>query len=58
MSPRTGRPPIDKPKDTMFRVRLDEESVQDMKECADKLNTTCSDVVRKGIQLVKKQIEK
>ena len=57
MSPRTGRPKTDNPKSTMFRVRLDEQTVSDMQEREEKLNTTCSNVVRKGIELVKAEIE-
>ena len=30
MSPRTGRPKIENPKDTMVRVRLDKESVESL----------------------------
>jgi hypothetical protein len=46
-----GRP-TDCPKDTMFRVRLDEESEKKLNVSADKLQISKSDVVRKGIDLV------
>ncbi len=46
-----GRP-TDSPKDTMFRVRLDEESEKKLNVSADKLQISKSDVVRKGIDLV------
>ena len=42
----------DSPKDTMFRVRLDEESEKKLNVSADKLQISKSDVVRKGIDLV------
>lgn len=58
MSPRTGRPKIENPKDTMIRVRLDKETVENLKECAEVLQTTNSEIVRKGIQLVKFEIQK
>ncbi len=58
MSPKTGRPPIEKPKDYMLRVRLDKETVEDLKECAKTLQTNNSEIVRKGIQLVKSEIQK
>lgn len=58
MSPKTGRPPIDNPKDFMLRVRLDKETVEDLKQCADTLQISNSEVVRKGIQLVKSEIQK
>ena len=46
-----GRP-TDSPKDTMFRVRLDEESEKKLNVSAEKLQISKSDVVRKGIDLV------
>ena len=46
-----GRP-TNSPKDTMFRVRLDEEYAEKLNESADKLQISKSDVVRKGIDLV------
>ena len=46
-----GRP-TDSPKDTMFRVRLDEESEKKLNVSADKLQISKSDVVRKGIDMV------
>ena len=52
-----GRP-TDNPKTTMFRVRLDEESIQKLDESAESLNITKSDVVRKGIDLVHKNLKK
>lgn len=52
MSPRTGRPKSDAPKDTMFRVRLDEEYKQKLEKCSEMLGISKSDVVRKGIDLV------
>ena len=58
MSPRTGRPKSDNPKSAMIRVRMDKETVDTMKECAETLNTTNSEIIRKGIMLVKSQIEK
>lgn len=58
MSPRTGRPKIENPKNTMIRVRLDKEAVDDLKECAEALQTSNSEIVRKGIQLVKSEIQK
>lgn len=58
MSPRTGRPKVENPKDTVIRVRLDKETVDDLKECAETLQTTNSEIVRKGIQLVKSEIQK
>ena len=39
MSPRTGRPKAQNPKDTVIRVRLDKETTEELKECAAELQT-------------------
>ncbi|WP_243172119.1 hypothetical protein [Faecalispora jeddahensis] len=52
-----GRP-TDNPKDTMFRVRLDDKSVQLLEESAESLKISKSDVVRKGIELVHESLKK
>jgi len=57
MSPRTGRPKMENAKDTMFRVRLDDKTIEDLDFCAKSLDTTKSEIVRKGIKLVKSEIE-
>ena len=48
----------DNPKDTMIRVRMDKETVEKLDECAEVLNTTRSDVIRKGISKVHDEIKK
>ncbi len=58
MSPKMGRPKSDSPKDTMLRVRLDEEYRKKLERCAEKLNLSKSDIVRKGIDLVEQSVEK
>lgn len=58
MSPKIGRPKSETPKDTMLRVRLDEAYCHKLEQCAIKLNISKSDVVRRGIDLVEKSIEK
>ena len=52
-----GRP-TDHPKTTMFRVRLDDETIQKLEESAQLLESTKSDVVRKGIDLVYQSLKK
>lgn len=54
MSPKTGRPKSETPKDTMLRVRLDKEYIAKLEVCANKLNISKSEVVRRGIDLVAK----
>lgn len=50
MSPRTGRPKSDNSKDTMLRVRIDEETVNKLEIVSKELSITKSEVVRKGIE--------
>ncbi|MEI3162198.1 MAG: hypothetical protein V8S74_02120 [Lachnospirales bacterium] len=57
MSPRTGRPTLDK-KDKRFEVRLSANTYETLEECAEILNITKSEVVHKGIALVKAEIDK
>ncbi|MCI8800320.1 MAG: ribbon-helix-helix domain-containing protein [Lachnospiraceae bacterium] len=50
MSPRTGRPKSDNSKDTMLRVRIDEETVNKLEIASKELSITKSEVVRNGIE--------
>ena len=50
MSPRTGRPKSDNSKDTMLRVRIDEEKVNQLEIASKELSITKSEVVRNGIE--------
>jgi len=57
MGPKPGQRLTDKPKDYMLRVRMDEETVKDLDECAEKLKLDRSKVVREGIELVKEKLD-
>lgn len=48
----------DNPKDTMIRVRMDKATVAKLDECAEALDTTRSEVIRKGIDKVYDEIKK
>ena len=48
----------DNPKDTMIRVRMDKATVAKLDKCAELLNTTRSDVIRKGIEKVHDEVKK
>ena len=50
MSPRTGRPKSDNSKDTMLRVRIDDETVHKLELTSKELGISKSDVVRNGIE--------
>lgn len=58
MSPRTGRPKAENPKDIQLKIRADEKTMQDLDFCCAKLNKTRSDIIRLGIQKVKADAEK
>lgn len=57
MSPRTGRPTSNK-KTERFEIRLTPQEAQDLQSCADKLNVSKAEVINKGVQLVKAELEK
>lgn len=52
-----SRPKSDKSKNMRFEIRLNSETADKLQYCADKLNTTKTDIVHKGIDLVKKELE-
>ena len=58
MSPHTGRPKVDNPKDIQLKIRADQKTIEDLEFCCEKLNQTKSDVIRLGIQKVKAEVEK
>ena len=58
MGPKPGQKLTDKPKDFLLQVRLDAETKMDLDECAKQMHTSRSDIVRKGIKLVKQSQKK
>lgn len=52
MSPRTGRPPLEHPKDITVKGRIDAETNAKLKAYCDKHNVTITDVIRQGIEMV------
>ncbi len=50
MVAKKGRPVSENPKDYMLRVRMDEQTLQQLDECCEAKNLSRSEVVRKGIQ--------
>ena len=53
MSPRSGRPKSDCPKDRLLQVRMDDESMRKLDECTEAKDTTRAEIVRMGIELVR-----
>ena len=58
MSPRTGRPKADNPKDIQLKIRADKQTIEDLEYCCEKTSMTKSDVIRLGIKKVKEEVEK
>lgn len=58
MSPRTGRPKAENPKDIQLKIRADRNTINDLDFCCEKLDKTRSDIIRMGIQKVKAEVEK
>lgn len=57
MSPRTGRPPVENPKNIKMNIRISEETAKDLQECAEALNISRVNVIERGIKLVKGQLK-
>ena len=57
MSPRTGRPTNDK-KDERLQIRVSKDTITELDECVELDKSNRSEIVRKGIKLVKTQLIK
>ena len=58
MSPRTGRPPKENPRNVNLNIRITPDEARRIQECADKLDMTRTDTLMTGIGLVEKLINK
>lgn len=56
MSPRTGRPPKENPRNVNLNIRITNEEARRIQNCADELNMTRTDTIMKGIDLVEKEL--
>ncbi|MNW45267.1 Ribbon-helix-helix protein, copG family [compost metagenome] len=57
-SKKMGRPPSDKPKSKTIEIRVDQETLNKLDASAEKLNTSRSAIVRKGIEQVYDELQK
>ena len=48
---RRGRPKIERPKDRIIRVRLDEKDIAKLEYVRDKFGESYSDVLREGLRM-------
>lgn len=56
MSPRTGRPTTNK-KTERLEIRLTPDELKLMEECSKSLNVSKTEVINKGVKLVKAEID-
>lgn len=57
MNSRTGRPISENGKKSkLLQIRVDEPTLKQLDNCADKLKSTRSEVVREGIRLVSEKL--
>lgn len=56
MSPRTGRPRSDNPKNIQIKILADKDLAKDLDFCCERLNKSKSDIIRMGIQKVKESV--
>lgn len=57
MSPRTGRPTSNK-KTERLEIRMTPQESELLTECADRLEISKTEVINKGVQLVKAELDK
>lgn len=57
MSPRTGRPKIDNPKNNQTKIRTSDEEIAKIEFCANELGISKSEVILLGIEKVYKEIK-
>ena len=55
MSPRTGRPKSENPKNKQFKIRMTEKQFKNLENVAKEKNMTKTEVVMRGIELVKSE---
>lgn len=56
MSPRTGRPTANK-KTERLEIRLTPQELSTLEECADRLGINKTEVINKGVQMVKAELD-
>ncbi len=59
MSPlKKGQKLTDNPKNVRLDLRLTKSEAEDLQYCADKLNTSRTDVINRGVRKIKEELEK
>ncbi len=58
MSPRSGRPLAENPKNIQLKIRADKSLMEDLDYCCQALGKNRSDIIRLGIHKVKADVDK
>ena len=58
MSASKGRPPIENPKSIRLEIRMTVQEAAVLNECAERLSLTRTDVINKGVAMVKAELDK
>lgn len=57
MPRKQGRPPIENPKNVRLEIRLTQEQSQTLTYCAEQLSASKTDIIKRGIELVKAELD-
>lgn len=57
MSPKIGRP-TSNPKTERLEIRLTPDEAHDLQECAERLKVSKTEVINRGVRLVKSELDK
>jgi len=57
VSPRTGRPKAENPKNIQIKFLADKNTLTDLEYCCQKLQANKSEILRMGIQRIKAEVE-
>lgn len=58
MSPKVGQKLTDNPRNVRLEIRLTQSENKMLEECAERLNTTKTKVITKGIEMVSEKTDK
>lgn len=58
MTPSTGRPPSDNPKDLQYRLRMTKEDSEKLEYCCKATGKTKAEILREGLEMVYKSVQK
>lgn len=57
MNPKIGRPKSENPRNKNLNIRLTQDELDLIQECANKLDKTRTDTIIQGIQMIKSKLD-